>query len=67
MTEPASQRSDTIHDLYQEVVEDMREAAREAGVGEISTERAHEAARNFIGFCQTLLEIKRDRGQDSRK
>lgn len=63
MTDSALRHSDTLDDLYQEVVDDMREAARAAGVGEISTERAHRAARNLIGFYQTLLEIKREQGQ----
>lgn len=58
--------SEQMNDLYLEVVEDMREAAREAGIGEISDARAHAAARNFVGFYKTLLEIKRDQGQAGR-
>jgi len=35
--------------------------------GNISEENAHEAARNFIGFCQLLLEMQAKQEQNLRK
>ncbi|MVM32435.1 hypothetical protein GO755_20485 [Spirosoma sp. HMF4905] len=39
---------------YQGVVDHLMGLYR----GKISQRKAHEAARNLIGFCQLLLEIK---------
>lgn len=65
MKEDISQNSDSLDDLYAAVVRDMVDAAQQAGVTDLTPERAHAAARNFIGFCQTLLEIEREKGQSS--
>lgn len=65
MEEDITQNSDSLDDLYAAVVRDMADAAKQAGVIDLTPQRAHAAARNFIGFCQTLLEIERERGQSS--
>ncbi|MBN8820637.1 MULTISPECIES: hypothetical protein [unclassified Spirosoma] len=42
-------------DAYHGLVEHMHELYQ----GVLSERDAHQAARNLIGFCQVLLEIKR--------
>lgn len=63
--EDFSNRKKTTDELYNRVVADMYKMADEAGAGPITPAEAHEAARNFIGFFQTLLEIERQVGQSS--
>lgn len=43
--------------IYENIVQDMHTLYNH----EIHHHEAHDAARNFIGFMQTLLEIKRDK------
>ena len=63
--EPEDWRDDNdASGSYAGIVQDMREAAKQAGAGEITDAEAHEAARNFIGFFKTLLEIERGKGLD---
>ncbi len=42
---------------YEAIVQDMRDLYK----GQISDQEAHEAARNLIGFFQTLLAMRKDR------
>jgi len=49
-----------ITESYNEVVQHMKELYQ----GNISDPEAHEAARNLIGFCKLLLEIKAKRSQN---
>ena len=65
MMEDCPAQNDISDDFYNRVVEDMAEIAKRAGVGPITPAEAHEAARNFIGFFQTLLEMEREVGQSS--
>lgn len=65
MREDFPAQNDIPDDFYNRVVEDMVKMAQEAGVGPITPAEAHEAARNFIGFFQTLLEMEREVGQSS--
>jgi hypothetical protein len=48
--------------IYDEIVQDMQDLCDD----EISTAEAHDAARNLIGFCQTVLAIKRRLEQDKK-
>ena len=51
-----STQNNSLNDAYQGVVDDMLDLYNH----EISITEAHEAARNFIGWTQTLLEIDRE-------
>jgi hypothetical protein len=51
---PNSSQTNPENSAYQGVVNHISELYQ----GSISQREAHEAARNLIGFCQLLLEIK---------
>jgi hypothetical protein len=52
--------STTADETYEEIVQDMQNLYD----NQISTAEAHDAARNLIGFCQTVLAIQRRLEQD---
>ena len=51
-----------VNKAYERVVQNMRELYQ----GNISEQEAHEAARNLIGFCRTLLAMKADKEQNHK-
>lgn len=51
-----NQKKSSGNIAYENVVKDMQELYE----GKLPSSEAHEAARNFIGWMQTLLEIERD-------
>jgi len=55
-------QSSEVEKAYEAVVQSMRELYN----GNITDQEAHEAARNLIGFFQTLLAMKADREQNLR-
>lgn len=48
-------KSKTTQESYEKIVQDMRDLYH----NQISTADAHAAARNLIGFCLTILAIKK--------
>lgn len=54
-------KNSSCYTTYENVVNDMHELYN----NELSSYEAHEAARNFIGWMQTLIEIERDSRHNS--
>jgi len=48
---------------YEKIVQKIRDLYN----GNMSEQNAHDAARNFIGFCQLLLEMQAKRDQNRKK
>jgi hypothetical protein len=56
-------QADKLNSPYDRIVGNIRNLYD----GDISDQEAHEAARNLIGFCKLLLEIRRQRLQNHMK
>lgn len=52
--------TDETGEPYAAIVKSVKELYK----GNISDQEAHEAARNLIGFCQTLLAIEEEMEQN---